>query len=111
MVDALVGFEEIAESEARERPEGHAEEEEVAEVKKHLFDYFVSTSQQKYVNYPPVSSMCNFDMVPNRMMATASLRMPSPKSTALRTGNFSTLIIEFAATVSVAHITLPKIRI
>jgi hypothetical protein len=44
------------------------------------------------------------------MMATASLRIPSPKRTAFRTGNFSAFIKELAATVSVAHKTLLRTK-
>lgn len=44
-------------------------------------------------------------MVPNKIMATASFMIPSPKRTAFRTGNFYGFIRDIAATVSVAHST------
>jgi len=43
------------------------------------------------------------DIVPNKIIATASLMIPSPKRTAFKTGNFYGLIRDIAATVSVAH--------
>ncbi len=50
------------------------------------------------------------ETVPKRIIATASLRIPSPKRTAFKTGNFSAFIREFAATVSVAQSTLLSIN-
>ena len=44
------------------------------------------------------------------MIATASLIIPSPNNTAFRTGYFSGLINDMAATVSVAQSTLPTIN-
>ena len=42
------------------------------------------------------------------IIATASLMIPSPKSTAFKTGNLSGFINDIAATVSVAQSTLLK---
>lgn len=64
-----------------------------------------------YVSSPPISSIFSLETVPYKMIATASFKIPSPKRTAFKTGNFSAFISEFAATVSVAHRTLLKIKI
>jgi len=76
-----------------------------------LLYHFVSILIHLYVNSPPVSSSFSFETVPNKIIATASLRIPYPNSTAFNTGNFYAFIKEFAATVSVAQRTLLKINI
>lgn len=109
-VDRFISFEQITESEPTESAKGHAEEKEIRKIKKHFLNNFKSTYSMRYVNYPPISSNFSFETVPNNMMATASFKMPYPNRTALRTGNFSALMSEFAATVSVAQSTLLRIN-
>lgn len=55
-----------------------------------------------YVNYPS-SSNFSPSTVLNKMMATASLMMPSPKRTEFKVGYFYAFISDMAATVSVAQ--------
>lgn len=110
-VDGLIHFEEIAESKAAESSKGNAEEKKIAKIKKHLLDNLIPYLIELYVISPPASANCRLDIVPKRIIATASFRIPSPKRTALSTGNFSTLIKELAATVSVAHRTLLRTKI
>lgn len=92
LVKRLVNFKKVTQPESRKHSKCHAEEEKVTEIKRHLSNDFKSELNNKYVNYPPVSSSFRFEIVPKRIIATASLIMPSPKSTALRTGNFSGLV-------------------
>ncbi len=63
-----------------------------------------------YVKTPEFPSFI-FSTVLKSIIATASLIIPSPKSTAFKTGNLSGLINDMAATVSVAQRTLLNKRI
>ena len=87
-VERLVNLKQVTQPEPCKHSKSHAEKKQVAKVKCHLPHYFEPYLNQFYVNYPPVSSSFRFDIVPNKMIATASLIIPYPKSTAFNTGNF-----------------------
>lgn len=50
VVEGLVDFEQVAETEPREGAKGNAKEEQVTEIQKHLLNYCVSKSACVYVN-------------------------------------------------------------